>query len=150
MPFDGFEPGEIRAKVESGEQLRANYGLDANLQQLIAQCRSVQPASRPSFAQILPPLIYRVLTARPIISPKKARPCLKMSLPIWYVVLKHAMPQAIINYILAGCFAMATVANSRLSMAMESFPPSPHPSRYSASHYWLDIYQRNPFGLTRC
>ena len=28
VPFDGFEPAEIRAKVESGEPLRANYGLD--------------------------------------------------------------------------------------------------------------------------
>lgn len=28
VPFDGFETPEIRAKVESGEQLRANYGLD--------------------------------------------------------------------------------------------------------------------------
>lgn len=28
VPFDGFEPGEIRAKVEQGEQLRVNYGLD--------------------------------------------------------------------------------------------------------------------------
>ena len=31
VPFDGFEPGEIRAKVESGEQLRTNYGLDQRL-----------------------------------------------------------------------------------------------------------------------
>lgn len=35
VPFDGFEPGEIRGKVEAGEQLRANYGLDQRLTQLI-------------------------------------------------------------------------------------------------------------------
>ena len=31
VPFDGFEPGEIRTKIETGEQLRANYGLDNRL-----------------------------------------------------------------------------------------------------------------------
>ena len=31
VPFDGFEPGEIRTKIETGEQLRANYGLDGRL-----------------------------------------------------------------------------------------------------------------------
>jgi 4-hydroxyphenylpyruvate dioxygenase-like putative hemolysin len=28
VPFDGFDAGEIRGKVESGEPLRANYGID--------------------------------------------------------------------------------------------------------------------------
>ena len=28
VPFDGFEVGEIRAKVEGGEQLRVTYGND--------------------------------------------------------------------------------------------------------------------------
>jgi len=53
VPFDGFEAGEIRAKVESGEQLRANYGLDQRLLQLINDCRQSQPSSRPSFAEIV-------------------------------------------------------------------------------------------------
>lgn len=50
VPFDGFDTPEIRAKVESGEQLRANYSLDQRLLQLISECRHVQPASRPGFA----------------------------------------------------------------------------------------------------
>lgn len=53
VPFDGFEAGEIKAKVESGEQLRPNYSLDQRLLQLIADCRHLQPASRPSFAEIV-------------------------------------------------------------------------------------------------
>ena len=53
VPYDGFEAGEIRAKVESGEQLRVNYGNDQRLLQLINECRHVQPASRPTFAEIV-------------------------------------------------------------------------------------------------
>ena len=53
VPFDGFEPAEIRSKVESGEQLRATYGNDQRLMQLINECRHVQPANRPTFAQIV-------------------------------------------------------------------------------------------------
>ena len=53
VPHDGFEAGEIRAKVDSGEQLRVNYGLDQNLLQLIAQCRDVQPTNRPTFQQVV-------------------------------------------------------------------------------------------------
>ena len=53
VPFDGFDAGEIRAKVESGEQLRANYALDQRLLQLISDCRQAQPNSRPAFADIV-------------------------------------------------------------------------------------------------
>ena len=53
VPFDGFEPAEIRQKVESGEALRADYRLDQRLTQLINDCRHVQPANRPSFAEIV-------------------------------------------------------------------------------------------------
>lgn len=53
VPFDGFDAGEIRGKVESGEQLRANYSLDSRLLQLITDCRHSQPSSRPGFAQIV-------------------------------------------------------------------------------------------------
>ena len=35
VPHDGFEAGEIRAKVEAGEALRATYGLDARIGRLI-------------------------------------------------------------------------------------------------------------------
>jgi len=28
VPYDGFDAAEIRAKVDSGEPLRANYGID--------------------------------------------------------------------------------------------------------------------------
>lgn len=53
VPFDGFDAGEIRGKVESGEQLRANYSLDSRLLQLITDCRQSQPSNRPGFAQIV-------------------------------------------------------------------------------------------------
>lgn len=53
VPFDGFEPGEIRAKVEGGEPLRANYGLDNRLTQLVIDCRNVQASARPNFAKIV-------------------------------------------------------------------------------------------------
>ena len=49
VPYDGYEPGEIRAKVEAGEPLRANYGQDQRLLQLINDCRAVQAPTRPSF-----------------------------------------------------------------------------------------------------
>ena len=53
VPFDGFDAGEIRAKVESGEPLRANYGIDQRLTQLINDCRHTQPSSRPTFNQVV-------------------------------------------------------------------------------------------------
>ena len=49
VPYDGFEAGEIRGKVEAGEPLRVNYGVDQRLQQLVVDCRAVQTAQRPSF-----------------------------------------------------------------------------------------------------
>lgn len=39
VPFDGYEGHEIKQKVESGEPLKANYGLDARLTTLINDCR---------------------------------------------------------------------------------------------------------------
>ena len=58
VPLDGFEPAEIRAKVESGEPLKQNYGLDQRLTQLINDCRHLKAADRPyivrqTFAQTL-------------------------------------------------------------------------------------------------
>ena len=53
VPFDGFEAGEIRAKVESGEQLRANYALDPRLLQLVNDCRHVHSSNPPSSAEIV-------------------------------------------------------------------------------------------------
>ena len=41
VPFDGYEISDIKMKVESGEQLRSNYGLDARLTQLINNCRAI-------------------------------------------------------------------------------------------------------------
>lgn len=41
VPLDGFEPAEIRSKVESGEPLKANYGGSQEITQLIKDCRSV-------------------------------------------------------------------------------------------------------------
>ena len=64
VPFDGFEPAEIRAKVEGGQPLQANYGLDQRLTSLINDCRNVQPSSRPSFAQVVQVLSELAATTR--------------------------------------------------------------------------------------
>ena len=53
VPLDGFEPPEIKAKVESGEPLKVNYGTDPRITQLISDCRSAKPADRPDFRQII-------------------------------------------------------------------------------------------------
>ena len=53
VPLDGFEPAEIKAKVESGEPLKQNYGLDQRISQLINECRSLKPTDRPSFKEII-------------------------------------------------------------------------------------------------
>ena len=47
VPLDGFEPAEIKAKVEGGEQLKANYGIDQRITSLINQSRNTSPADRP-------------------------------------------------------------------------------------------------------
>ena len=53
VPYDGCEPPEIRQKVEKGEPLKANYGLDQRITQLINDCRSVQASDRPSFKTVV-------------------------------------------------------------------------------------------------
>ena len=53
VPLDGYEPAEIKAKVESGEPLKANYGIDQRITQLINDCRSLSPADRPAFKEII-------------------------------------------------------------------------------------------------
>ena len=53
VPYDGLDPADIRSKVEKDEPLKLPYGTDARLSQLIGECRSANPSSRPSFAKII-------------------------------------------------------------------------------------------------
>jgi len=51
VPYDGLDPIDIKGKVEKEEQLKS-VG-HPGLNQLIAECRQVSIAERPSFEGIL-------------------------------------------------------------------------------------------------
>jgi hypothetical protein len=51
VPYDGLDPADIKSKVEKEEPLKA-FGNPA-LNQLVAECRQVNIAERPSFERIL-------------------------------------------------------------------------------------------------
>ena len=53
VPYDGLDPGDIRGKVEREEPLKAPYGTDVKITQLINDCRQVNTANRPRFDRIL-------------------------------------------------------------------------------------------------
>lgn len=60
VPYDGLDVADIRAKVEKEEQLKMPYGADPRIAQLIAECRQLNTAERPSFERILEVLSYVV------------------------------------------------------------------------------------------
>ena len=53
VPYYGLEPIDIKAKVESGENLKVAYGTDPRIVSLVADCRSPNPALRPSFERVI-------------------------------------------------------------------------------------------------
>ena len=53
VPFDGLDPADIRSKVEKEEKLKAAYGIEPRLNQLINDCRAANPAQRPQFDEIV-------------------------------------------------------------------------------------------------
>ncbi len=60
VPFDGLDVGDIRAKVEKGENFKIPYGTDPRIAQLITDCRSLNAADRPDFLEIVEILKYIV------------------------------------------------------------------------------------------
>ena len=53
MPYDGLDSADIRAKVEKEEPLKAPYGTDPRLSQLVNECRQLNTTNRPRFGRIL-------------------------------------------------------------------------------------------------
>lgn len=64
IPYDGFEAHEIKQKIESGEPLKINYGVDQRILNLITDCRKVNRHERPSFRHI----VQTLATVVPVLS----------------------------------------------------------------------------------
>jgi hypothetical protein len=60
VPYDGLDVADIRSKVEKEEPLKAPYGSDPRLVQLINECRQANTSERPNFERILEVLSYLV------------------------------------------------------------------------------------------
>jgi hypothetical protein len=60
VPYDGLDVADIRSRVEKDEPLKAPYGTDVRIAQLINDCRQANTSERPSFDRILEVLNYVV------------------------------------------------------------------------------------------